>query len=240
MKGWVLITREAQELPELQPWVPEELELVAFPVLRQVPWEEPAAWERLARHLAELAVIACTSRHAPRPFLAQAQRRGLDAALTQLPVAAVGEATAAACREVGLSVALVGSQGGAALAETISQQIAAPSAVVFPCGREHREELVSRLHAAGFEVFPLPVYAMEPANPSQLPPLPPGSPRAVVLTSPRAASHYWQLTQGQFSAVPHLAWGATTAQELQKLGLAFEVLPQPNPKGLKEALCRIL
>lgn len=240
MKGWVLITREARDLAELQPWLPQGLEPVAFPVLRLAPWEDPQAWENLTRHLAELGFLAFTSRHAPRPFLVQAQHRGLATAFSRLPVAAVGEATAAACREAGLEVALVGGQGGESLAEAIGRHFSPPGDVVFPCGREHREELVSVLAAAGFSVFPIAVYAMEPTPASELPPLPPDKPLAVVLTSPRAAAQYWKATQGQFSSVPHLAWGPTTAQELQKLGLSFEVLPQPNPKGLKEALCRIL
>lgn len=240
MQGWVLITREAHDLPELLPWLPDGLALVAFPVLRLVPWQDPQAWENLAQHLAQLRVLAFTSRHAPRPFLAQAQRHGLQGVFSRLPVAAVGEATAAACREAGLKVAIVGNQGGASLAEAIGQHFSPPTGVAFPCGREHREELILLLQAAGFLVFPIPVYAMEPTPASELPPLPAEKPLAVVLTSPRAAAQYWKLTQGQYSSVPHLAWGATTAQELKKLGVSFEVLPQPNPKGLREALCRIL
>ncbi len=240
MKSWVLITREAHDVPELLPWLPDGLRLVPFPVLRLAPWEDAQAWENVTAHLKELGVLAFTSRHAPRAFLKQAKERGLGPAFAHLPVAAVGEATAAACREVGLSVSLVGNVGGAALAETIGRHFSPSVGIVFPCGREHREELVVVLKNAGFSVFPLPVYAMEPTPPWELPALPSQPPKAVVLTSPRAAVYYWQATQGQFSSVPHLAWGPTTAQELQKLGLAFTVLPQPNPKGLKEALCQIL
>lgn len=240
MKGWVLITREAHDLPELLPWLPDGLELAAFPVLRFAPWEDTPAWKNVISHLAELRVLAFTSRHAPRPFLEQAQRRGLDTAFSRLPVAAVGEGTARACREVGLAVAIVGNQGGLALAEAICHHFSPPAGVAFPCGKEHREELVNSLKAAGFLVVSIPVYAMEPTPATELPPLPEKEPLAVVLTSPRAAVRYWQLTQGRFSGVPHLAWGPTTAQEMHKLGLPFAVLPQPNPQGLKEALCRIL
>lgn len=240
MSGWVLITREAQDLAKLQPCLPDALELVAFPVLRLTFWEDQQAWEKLTQHSSELALLAFTSRHAPRPFMVQAQRRGLATAFAQLPAAAVGEGTAVACRQEGLQVALVGAQGGEFLAEAVHRRFSPPAGVVFPCGRDHREELVCYLSAHGFSVFPVPVYAMEPTPASELPPLPSEPPQAVVLTSPRAATHYWQATQGRFATVPHLAWGPTTAQEVKKLGVPCAVLPQPNRKGLKEALCRIL
>lgn len=240
MRDWVLVTREAQDLGELRKVVPEELELVAYPVLQLRPWEEPEAWTAIARQLPEIGLLAFSSRHAPHPFREQARRFGLEEALVQLPAVAVGETTASACRQAGFRVVLVGEKTGAHLAETLAQQFSSPCGVLFPCGREHREELAATLEARGFAVFVLPVYAMDPKDAAELPALPAHPPRAVVLTSPRAALLYWQNTRGRYAGVPHLAWGPTTARELVRLGVSPEVLDKPTPQSLKEALCRIL
>lgn len=236
----MLITRESRDLGELRKVVPEEVELVAYPVLQLRPWEEPAAWDAIGQELPGIGLLAFSSRHAPHPFREQARRHGFEAAVIQLPAAAVGETTAAACRQAGLRVELVGEKTGEKLAEAIAQRFTPPCGVLFPCGREHREELLKVLKAKGFGVFVLPVYAMEPAAAAELPSLPADRPRAVVLTSPRAAALYWRHTQGRYAAVPHIAWGSTTALELTRLGVNPEVLDKPTPQSLKEALCRIL
>lgn len=240
MRDWVLVTREAQDLGELTRWVPDHLELFPYPVLRLRPWEDSWGWSQVVEALPKLRVLVFTSRHAPEPFRLQAHGRGVLATLSNLPAAAVGETTAGACRAAGFRVEVVGETSGAALAEAISQRWDPPIGVLFPCGREHREELVTALEAKGFTVLPLAVYAMDAAAACDLPVLPAHRPRAVVLTSPRAAALYWHHTQGRFAGVPHIAWGPTTAQALLEFGVKPEILAKPNPQSLKEALCRIL
>lgn len=239
MKAWVLVTRAAQDVAELTPGLPEGLELFAYPVLRLVPWEEPERWEEVRQRLNDLELVAVTSPRTPEPLKAQAVSRGMEDRLLRLPAAAVGEATAAACRKVGLAVVLVGTHGGAALAREIAQRLVPPAGILFPCGREHREELPAALQSLGFSVLPLPVYAMEATPQEELPPLPETPPLAVVCTSPRAARLYWLATGGRWAEIPHLAWGPTTAQELETLGVKPQVLGKPNPQSLKEALCQI-
>jgi len=240
MSRWVLVTREQAELGELQRGLPDGVRLVAFPVLRLSPWESPEHWEALERQLAKLSALAFTSRHAPGAFVAQARARGLAQKLLRLPAAAVGAATARACREAGFAVALEGDGGGAQLAQSMLQRFPRPLVVAFPCGREHREELVQELAAAGATVLPVPVYAMELTPPEELPPLPEGLPSAVVVTSPRATQAYWQATGGAFAAVPHLALGPTTAAAVAALGVAPKAVAKPTAEKLLEELCRIL
>jgi len=240
MSRWVLVTREEAELGELQGRLPDGVRLVAFPVLRLSPWESAQPWEALEGQLGKLSALAFTSRHAPGAFLAQARVRGLAEPLLCLPAAAVGAATARACHEAGFAVHLVGDGGGARLAQLMLQRFPRPLVVAFPCGRDHREELVEELSAAGATVLSVPVYAMALTPREELPQLPEGLPSAVVVTSPRAAQAYWQATGGGFATVPHLALGPTTAVALANLGLNPKALAKPSTEKLLEELCRIL
>lgn len=239
MKRWVLITRGASEVQELARGLPEDLELVPYPVLRLAPYSSPIAWQRLEQHLSNLELLVFTSKHAPELFFQQAAERKLESQLKRLPVAAVGQATAAACRQQGLSVSICGQAGGNQLASLILQQLVVPFTVAFPCGRDHREELKTQLREAGALVIPVPVYAMEQAFPQALPPLPSDPPAAVVITSPRAATFYWQRTQGRFAGVPHFVLGPTTALALGELGVPPKMLPKPTMDKLLEELCLI-
>lgn len=239
MKRWVLITRGSSEVEELARGLPNNLELVPFPVLRLVSYSSEAAWQQLEQHLGTLDLLAFTSKHAPEPFFQQAAHRNLDRQLKRLPAAAVGTATAAACRQQSLSVTICGQAGGRQLAHLILQHFVAPFTAVFPCGRDHRKELETELSEAGALVIPVPVYAMEKASPEKLPPLPSNPPAAVVITSPRAAAYYWQATQGRFAGSPHLVLGPTTAMALEKLGVPPKMLAKPSMQNLLEELCRI-
>lgn len=239
MKRWVLITREPWELDELAQGLPNDLELLPFPVLHRARYSNAAAWQQVEQHLGTLDLLVFTSKHAPEPFFQQAAERKLDSQLRGLPAAAVGPATAAACRQQGLEVTICGNAGGSQLASLILQHFLAPFTVVFPCGRDHREELAAELGKAGALVIPVPVYAMEPTSPEELPPLPFDPPAAVVITSPRAATFYWRATQGRFAGVPHLVLGPTTAMALRKLGVAPQILAKPNKHNLLEELCQI-
>lgn len=239
MKRWVLITRGSSEVEELARGLPNNLELVPFPVLRLAPHSSEAAWQQLEQHLGTLDLLAFTSKHAPEPFFQQAAHRKLDRQLEKLPIAAVGSATAAACRQQGLEVTVCGEAGGSELARLILQHFEAPFTAVLPCGRDHREELETELGQAGARVIPVPVYAMEPASPEDLPPLPSDPPAAVVVTSPRAAAFYWGATQGRFAGAPHLVLGPTTAMALEKLGVPPQMLAKPSMQNLLEELCRI-
>ncbi len=237
MSAWVLVTRGEDELAGLRATAPPQVTVVAYPVLRLVPWEEPATWEAVTPHLARINLLVFTSRHAPPPFLQQATSRGLTELLQRLPAAAIGQATAAACRHVGFQPVLVGEGGAQQLAEQLVERVHSPW-VLYPCGREHRQELKHALEPAGGTVFPLPVYAMDEVPTAELPALPPRQPLAVLATSPRAARAYWRATSARYALCPHFALGSTTARELAQLGLKPQILEKPSIESLWEELCR--
>lgn len=80
------------------------------------------------------------------------------AALANLPVHAVGEATAAAARAAGLEVATVGDTDGRALLDAMASQ--AIARVLWLCGRDR-----TALAATGIAITPIPVYAVDAAPP---------------------------------------------------------------------------
>lgn len=237
MSAWVLVTRGEEELASLRAAAPPQVSVVPYPVLRLVPWEDPAAWEAVSPHLGRLDLLVFTSRHAPLPLLQQATSRGASEILQRLPAAAVGQATASACRQAGFQPVLVGDGGAQQLAEQLRQRFHSPW-VLHPCGREHRQELKQALETAGGRVFSLPVYAMDEAPTAKLPPLPPGQPLAVLATSPRAARAYWRATSARYALCPHFALGSTTARELAQLGLQPKILEKARIESLWEELCR--
>jgi len=80
------------------------------------------------------------------------------AALANLPVHAVGDATATAARAAGLDVVAVGNKGGRALLDTMASR--AIGRVLWLCGHDR-----TALDVKGIAITPLPVYAVDPAPP---------------------------------------------------------------------------
>ena len=87
---------------------------------------------------------------------AQAARLGGPglAALSSLPVWAVGEATAAASRAAGLTVAVTGPGFGQGLLDAMARR--GPARLLWLCGRDR-----SVFGADGIAIAPLPVYAVD-------------------------------------------------------------------------------
>lgn len=239
MTRWVLVTRHASELVELGQWLaPNGIEVVPYPVLREVSFEDVPGWTRLSELVDRLAVVVFTSRRAPAPLLAGARAHGLAEALLRLDAAAVGESTAAQARHTGFTVSTVGLGGASDLAAVLTSRLAPGSLVLHACGRERRDELAAGLAAASVETVPLIVYAMEPAEPESLPPLPDQPPAAVVLTSPRAVRAYLSASGGRLLGARHLALGATTARAAERLGINAVTLDRPTPEAILEELCQ--
>lgn len=93
---------------------------------------------------------------------AQAARLGGSglAALAALPVYAVGEATAAAARDAGFGVAAVGARDAQALLDGMASS--GKRRILWLCGRDRSA------FATGLTVTALPVYAVDPVEPTAL------------------------------------------------------------------------
>lgn len=239
MRGWVLVTRPAHELQALAGALADHgMEVVPFPVLQDVAVEDEPGWQRVSDDVARIAVLVVTSPRAPRHFVGQAQQRGLWPALAPLPTAAVGAATARACRQWGLHVEREGSAGGGALAREMVANLHSGQTVLHPTGRHHREEAYAAFAAAGIEVLTVEVYDMRERETGTLPHLPEAAPAAVLLTSPRAAEAYLRAVPPQVLRAPHFALGPTTAAAAASLGLSPRTLSRPDPLLLVEELCK--
>jgi uroporphyrinogen-III synthase len=239
VRGWFLITRPADEVTALAAHASRHgLELLPFPALLEEAYEDEAGWEALAALAPSPRWLAVTSARAPRHLVRAARSRGLWNVISSSPVAAVGGATAAACREQGLTVELEGNAGAAALGRTIAARVQRGEVVVHAAGREHRSELLEAVAASGAVVLALAVYAMREAESRELPELPSNAPVAVVLTSPRAAGVYGRACGRRFAASPHYVLGPTSAAEVERLGYA-PVLRQGSLESIVEELCLI-
>jgi uroporphyrinogen-III synthase len=208
--------------------------VLGYPVLREEALGGLAPG--LERAVAECSLVAFTSRRAPAALRQVAGE--LWPALQRLPAAAVGAATAEAARREGFRVEIVGDSGGAALATLLAGVVRPGEVVLHPCGREHREEFGRALAGTGVRVLPVVVYCLAETAVADLPSLPPDLPRAVLLTSPRAARAYLNASGGRYVRVPHLAFGPTTAAAAAEAGLQVRPLSRHTPEAVVEELCR--
>lgn len=239
MSGWVLVTRPGHELENLAGALADHgMEVVPFPVLQEVAVEDGPGWQRVRDHLGRVAALFVTSPRAPRYLVEQAQRQGLWPALAPLPTAAVGAATARACRQWGLHVEREGGAGGEALAREMAAKLHPGQTVLHPTGRHHREEAYAVFAAAGIKAIAVEVYDMRESGADTLPVLPRTAPLAVLLTSPRAATAYLRAAPPLLLGAPHFALGPTTAAAAAALGLSPRTLSRPDPLLLVEELCK--
>lgn len=81
-----------------------------------------------------------------------------------IPVFAVGPATAAAARKAHYEWILAGDQGAEVLAEIISGRLKSGSRVLYPSARDVAFDLETALKPAGIHVDRIVVYEMEPAS----------------------------------------------------------------------------
>jgi uroporphyrinogen-III synthase len=238
MTGWVLITRGPDQVVNLAAALERhDLRVVPYPTLREASVDDEPGWKAVTERLDAVRWLVFTSPRGVRNFFRQTQIRGLVSSVASLPVAAVGERTALVARDAGFDVELVGCAGGAELGSLLLGRVAAGSTVLNPCGREHRPELADVLATGGVAVLRLVVYGTELTPPQELPELPAGRPRAVVLSSPRAARGYFEACGRRFVAVPHLAFGAASAAESESRGVPAVTLARPTTAAIVEELC---
>lgn len=240
MSGFVLITRHPSDCGELQGLLDAcDLKLRAYPVLRLREVTDDDAWERIVertRDQVDGTWVVMASPRAPERFVAACRRVGVDA-LLDLPVAVVGESTAAASRSCNLRVDQVGPGTGAGLARQLLDLVEHRTRFVIACGRDRRPELTQILADAGHEILPVIVYQMDPTPARELPPLGP-SLEAVILTSPRAAELYLSGVGGFPLPCQHWALGPTTQSAAAAIGIDCLIPTKPNFKSLAEELCK--
>ena len=174
MNRFVLITRHPADCAELQEKLrPCGITLRPFPVLRLEDVEDDAGWTAVGEipdHRAGWLVMA--SPRAPERFVKQARERGAIN-LLDLPVAVIGEGTAAAAKAAGLEPDLVGPGTGLGLAAELNANLTAPTSVIYAGGHHRRPVLPDALQAAGHTVVPLGVSRGAATPARELPPLGP-------------------------------------------------------------------
>jgi len=176
------------------------------------------------------------SPRAPEKLVRQCRERKIDR-LLDIPIAVIGDGTAAASTAAGLQPTLIGPGTGSGLAEKLNHRLTEPTTLVYACGHHRRPELPEALEAAGHTVLPLVVYRMFATPSRELPPLS-STLDAVVLTSPRAARLYLDGIGGRPLPCPHWALGPTTRDAALSMGIECLIPSEPNLESLAEELCR--
>jgi len=238
MNRTVLVTRHPGDCRPLADALrPHGVSVRPYPVMAVRDVDDERGWRRVAELLAatgDSAWIALASPRAPARLVRGARARGLER-LLELPVAAVGDATAESASVAGLVPAIVGGGDGASLARALVAELPDATPVVLAGGRHRRPELPTALERAGHRIVPLVVYDMAATPPRELPPLPPRL-DAVVVTSPRAARLYLDGVGGLPLPCTHWALGATTRDAAAAMGVDCRVPARPDTEALAQAL----
>ena len=153
MSARALVTRPLEDAgPVMAALRRRGIACMVEPMLRMVPLPAPAI------DLDGVQGLVVTSANGARAFAAACRRR-------DLPVYAVGDASAAAARELGFSP--VESAGGdvAALADLVARHAAPGAGALFhPAGRVSAGDLAGRLQALGFSLRRSRLYEARPAD----------------------------------------------------------------------------
>jgi uroporphyrinogen-III synthase len=172
------------------------------------------------------ALIA-TSRNALRAIKASPVLHRVLAEVRQLPLFAVGRATAEEARALGFETVVTGAGTAAELvAQIVSVLDPAAGVLVHLAGDTLAHDLATELEAHGFRVRQTVVYRMRPATAfadTTVEDLATGGIDGVILMSPRTAAIYARLVaRHSLTAVvrtlPHFCLSETIAQRLQPLG----------------------
>ena len=216
-------------------------EPVAVETIRIVPPLDP---EPLAEAAEELGAgrfdwVALTSRQGVA---------ALAGALRDMPertrVAVVGEATAAALREVGVEPAVVAATPtGEGMVAALADRVAPGERVLLPVSSRARDVVESGLVALGANVTRVDAYTteiVEEPSPVVLPHVERGEIGAVLLASPSAVSGFmaqYGTMLPALSSAAFVAIGPVTAAAMRESGLPVHaVADPPGAAGMVEAL----
>ncbi len=212
--------------------------VVRLPLIELVPPADEGALEQETRNAPGYDWLVFTSANAVETFL-----RLSEAADRMPPCAAVGPATAAALRRLGVEPALEAARSRAeGLLEALRPRLRSRARVLVPQAEDARPDLVAGLGAAGVRVPAVVAYR------KRLPAAATAAARSifassigwVTCTSPRIARHLarllddeWPRRRGELRAI---SIGPVTSAELRRLGVepAAEAAT-PSNRGLVEA-----
>ena len=174
--------------------------------------------------LAGVAALAFTSSVGVRAFADASPRR-------DLPIFAVGGATAGAARAAGFAHVMASKGDVEALADLIAA--ARPSRVLAPTAREPAADLPALLAARGVKAVSVVVYETKAARPD-----PPADIDAVLIHSPRAARIVADLIGAEMAArLSAFAISEAAAAPLRRLPFARIVIaPFPDEASLLHLL----
>lgn len=205
------------------------------PLLRYEPLPPPPGFDAL---LSGAGALAFTSANGVRAFAAASARR-------DLPVHAVGDATAEAARDAGFAKIDSASGDAAALARRIlAAQPRGP--VLHVRGEEARGDLVAGLRAEGLAADEAVLYAMRAAQALPQPAvraLASGEAEAAAFYSPRTARVFADLARlaglAPLSSLRAAAISAAAAEPLSGLGLAATTVAEtPDSESMLRAIGR--
>ncbi len=197
--------------------------------------------------LTEPAALAVfTSQVAVRLFFEDAERRRLFAqSLSAGRVAAVGQSTAAALRDVGVEPAIVAAGSGASVLDRLPRRLEGWR-VLLPRGEDATLELPGGLAARGARLRPMVLYRKVPAPPDPAldAEIASGAFFALATTSPAAAS--WLFTNASPAAmerlreIPAVVLGRYTGRYLTSHGIErVETAAQPTFHAILERLAEL-
>jgi uroporphyrinogen-III synthase len=206
------LTSTSDSLPRLSEIVSKHgLDPVRLPCIEVTPADDDSL--AIARTEADGADwIVITSRRA----VGAVWPRG---GMPEVPVAAVGQTTAAAVHEAGGSAALVGEGGAAELIRRLGSEVSGKR-VLFPHAAGADPSTVESLETAGAEVIALVVYETRPVAPEEDPV------DSVMFGSPSAVAG-WCLSR-PLEGITLAAIGETTRAALIDRGYEPDVTP-PRP-----------
>lgn len=217
MRRLVILRPEPGSRASLERALGMGLDARALPLFRiePVPWDAP--------DLSQFDALLLTSASAVR------SAGNNLAPLTPLPVYAVGDATAAAAREMGLRVAAVGDCG----IEQLLPLIPANLRLLHLCGRHRRT-----FNAQGHAITPIEVYSAEPLMLEDAADALRGQVAAV--HSPRAAARLAELVGGMDRQTVRIAAISPAAAEAVGIGWnAVEFAQFPTDDALLALAARL-
>lgn len=242
----VIVTRSAGQAEGLVgPLEALGATVITMPVIAFVDPPDVAAAQRAAQRVAEYDWVVFGSTNAADRFVELAG----TAAFADAKVAAVGSATAARLRELGVEVALVPLDFRAeGLVEAFGGIGAAGWRILVPRALEGRNVLSDGLKALGAQVDVVAVYRTVPAEPdaATVELLRAGAVDAVTFTSPSTAHNFVAVLREAgidaddvMRSVVKAAIGPVTAKALEVLGHGADVVAEPSTsEGLADALGR--
>jgi uroporphyrinogen-III synthase/uroporphyrinogen III methyltransferase/synthase len=246
----VLVTRAAHQAGKLSEGLRDlGAEPVEVPVIEIRPPSDFAPLDRALRTLDSYDWLILTSANSVQALAERAAALGLNLAdASQLKVAAVGEATAAAARQAGFAVAVVPETY---VAESLTKSLAGQSRgkrVLLARAAVARDIIPHALRAAGATVDVVDAYrnVMPESAPVLLREALQQGIDAAAFTSSSSVTHLADAARQAgiafpFAGVAAISIGPITSKTLRELGWepAVEASPSDVP-GLIEAICRVL